>query len=529
MTPDPTTTPGMPAPLPFPAPDGLPRPATPRPASRAERSRPTLLARLRRRGARRWFWLLARAVGATAVVLAVITLVWPGLFGAWSARTGGAVPRSIELPWRWQASVEEDPPGLAAVVATADGPAPNASVPAPTAPDTGADATSPVQVIGRNGVYRAVYPSAGQWRAGTTLHLSPDGRYLALPYLHDPDTARFGPTLIDLTTGRTSVVDAVGLPEHSTLGVLAWRPDAGALLLAALTGRTAQMVLLDLATGSARTLAEMPAPADPQEWRVAFSPDGRRVAYMSDGSLHLVDEQGTAVWTVPLTEGRVLAGEGAFTPDGTRIAVVRPLPCPRTCAEAPPWAATYVDSANGKTARGPVLPTIEAAAVRAVGWTTHDDGSVSLVLVRYLPEPPATPAYAGPTGGGANQTAAPDPRDGQPGLPGPADLYELSAGEAPRLLLDAPYEVTDLDVSADLVRAGRFEGTPSMPSLLPIERGRVRPIDVGVAAAVVGALAAVVGVLVRLTGRPARLLLRRLLARGRRIVAPPQRQPSAGS
>lgn len=441
-------------------------------------------------------WAAVRAIVVTGAILSVVALVCPGLFGAWSARVEDAIPRSIELPWHWQGSVEKDPPGLAAVVATTDDRTPGGGMLVEIANRAGAayDEVQPVEVVGRNGVYRSLYPGDGDWLAGETLHLSPDGRYLAMPYLRDETTARQGPTIVDLTTGEARVVRATAVARHGTLAVLGWRPDGGALLVATTRGRTARLALLDVTSGTSTELAEVTAP---QMWRVAFSPDGRRVAFVAGRALHLVDDRGTALWSAPLPTGTDLAGAGAFTPDGTRIALAYATPCEPSCAVgAAEWGVTYVDSTDGTPAAGPELPAVVGSRIRAVGWSARADGTTSLVVVRYLPDPPEPPVQ-GPDG---KLTAPPiDPTgDGT----GPADLCELAPGGPARLLLDAPHEVTDLDVAVELVRAGRFEGEPSTPSLLPIEPGRLRPVDVAVASAVVGGLAVVVGVVVRLTNRP---------------------------
>jgi hypothetical protein len=474
---------------------------------------PTLTPPRRPGRARRRVAAIIRTVVVTVLVLGIVSLVRPGLFGAWSVRADGAVPRSIELPWRWQASAEAAPPGPAAVVATGEPATKRAGALATAADQETTDKTDPVEVIGRNGVYRSLYPNAGQWHAGEEMRLSPDGGRLALPYLHDPTTAQRGPTITDLTTGHTDVVTAAGLPAHDSLAVLGWRPDGGALLLAAIAGPTASVMLLDLGTGVATPLAEVTVPEGPVGWRFAFSPDGRRVVYATDGWLRVVDDRGTQLWTAPLPAGYLVAGEGAFTPDGDRIALVHAMLCPQACPDTSQWSVTYVDSSDGSPADGMILPPIEAAQVRAVGWRTDGDTD-SLVVVRYLPHPPpqvvqrpdGTLIYptAPTTGDEAHQT-------------GPAVLYELAPGQQPRLLLDAPYEVTDLDVAADLVREGRFAGTPSTPSLLPIQPGRVRLVDVALAAAVLGGLAAVVTVAVGLTERHTLRLIARL--RRRRSVA----------
>jgi hypothetical protein len=458
--------------------------------------------------ARRRVAAIIRTLVVTISVLGIVTLVWPGLFGAWSVRADGAVPRSIDLPWRWQASAEVAPPGPAALVATGEPATPQPGA-LPTAADPAAsDIADPVEVIGRNGVYRSLYPDTGQWHAGEEMRLSPDGGRLALPYLHDQTTAQRGPTIVDLTTGRTSVISAAGLPAHDSLAVIGWRPDGGALLLAAIAGPSASVMLLDLGTAVATPLTVLPVPQGPVGWRFAFSPDGRRVVYATDGWLHVVDDHGATVWTTPLPAGYLVAGEGAFTPDGERIALVHAVLCPQACPDTSQWSVTYVDSSDGSPTDGTTLPTIEAAQVRAVGWRTDGD-TETLVVVRYLPHPP--PQVVQKPDGTLVYPSAPTTGD-EAQQTGPADLYELSAGQQPRLLLTAPYEVTDLDVAADLVREGRFAGNPSTPSLLPIQPGRVRLVDVALAAAVLGGLAAVVAVAVSLTER----LTLRLIARWRR-------------
>jgi len=135
-----------------------------------------------------------------------------------------------------------------------------------------------------------------------------------------------------------------------------------------------------------------------------------------------------------------------------------------------------------------VLPRIIAADIRAIGWSGPSPASPGgLVVVRYLP---------GDSAIGAPSTEKPGTE-----TVGPADLYELAPGASARLVLDAPYEVSDIDVAADLVGAGRFGDSRSVPSLLPIETGRVRLADVGIGLSVLGGLAAVVAVFFGLASR----------------------------
>ena len=135
---------------------------------------------------------------------------------------------------------------------------------------------------------------------------------------------------------------------------------------------------------------------------------------------------------------------------------------------------SYLDAATGQRTAGQRLPTLNAVAARLVGWNETTGG---LVVVGLMGRPPLNES---------------DRVDSPPMEPGPADVYELRPGAEPRLLVDAPQQVTGLDVAADLVRAGRFGGRPSMPSLWPFERSPVDPVK----AAVVTAILAAVGVVV---------------------------------
>ncbi len=417
---------------------------------------------------RRGLWIAGlRVVASIAVLLVAICLVCPGLLGPWSVRSGGGLPRTVELAWRWQANAETYPPGLAAVVATGDRTGLHAG-----------ESSGSLVVVGRNGTYRGLYPDGGAWQAGHDVHLSADGRYLAMSYPHTYDDA--GLSIVDLTTGRTRTV---ALPAHDRTAVLGWHPDGSALLVGMVTGDSVQITLVEIENGLATALAAIPVSADLARSRFAFSPDGVTLAMSVAGELRLIDDRGRTLWTVPLSPGRMLAGGGAFTPDGRRVALVHSEPCEGPCSVAPPWVVTYVDSADGLAANGPALPTIIAAELRAVGWSGPSaDGPGGLVVVRYLPR-------EHPIGERAGESA------------GPADLYELPPGAEARLVLDAPYEVTDLDVAADLVRAARFGDTPSVPSLLPIEPGRVRPADIGIALSVLSGLAVVVAVIFSLANR----------------------------
>ena len=92
--------------------------------------------------------------------------------------------------------------------------------------------------------------------------------------------------------------------------------------------------------------------------------------------------------------------------------------------------------------------------------------------------------------------------------PGP----EHPVGNNVQAIATLEREASDQQTLADRVTAGRFGDSSSTPSLLPIEPGRVRLVDVLLAASVFGGLAAVVAVIVGLARRE-QLTVRQLLGR----------------
>ncbi|MET7417525.1 hypothetical protein [Dactylosporangium sp. NPDC005555] len=153
----------------------------------------------------------------------------------------------------------------------------------------------------------------GTWQDAPVL-LAPDGSRIAVGSV-DP---RADVAVVDLRTGRTSTyrAGATGIVRP-----LAWSPDG--TRLAYLTGDTDSAVL-DITTGASTAL---PTPAT----TAAFSPDGRRIAVQGVPEteveprrpVRIVDLDGGGAPT-ELTEvgfGVVIAGSGAWSPDGRWIAV----------------------------------------------------------------------------------------------------------------------------------------------------------------------------------------------------------------
>jgi hypothetical protein len=334
----------------------------------------------------------------------------------------------VYIPWLWQATVGQSAPGPAAVAFWTDKTIYFES--------TGV-------VVGRGGDYRIQPMSVGE-EAGP---VSPDGRYYV----------RQGPPrLVDLDTGAQR-----RLPGSA---VLAWSPDGRQVLTVQYREdgvieygpdgkqlndprRADGVSVVDVATGSVHELASehMDLYA-----RGAFAPDARRIVVGTGDSpnpqtLKVIDAAGGGVrWSVPLGQNRMLAGSGAWSPDGRRIALFAftgcaALDCDASAVEARRWRLEFLDAETGAELPGSAIP-LAARPSRMLGWRYGIDPVVvlheqhtKLVAVR-------------PDGG-------------------------------PELLLDLPASVTDVDVPADLVKDGRFGGASSRPDPLAA-RWEVYPVPV---------------------------------------------------
>ncbi|WP_433073109.1 hypothetical protein ACQP1P_24990 [Dactylosporangium sp. CA-052675] len=121
-----------------------------------------------------------------------------------------------------------------------------------------------------------------------------------------------------------------------------------------------------------------------------------------------------------------LAGAGACTPDGARIAVFDRQGCAEGCTNAQRnrrfWQLSTLDVATGGLAALPRFDPIPGAAARMAGW--QRDGTAVVVALR--------------RGGGTTRLLQPDGVD-----------------------------VWDIDVARDLVLDGRFGGPSPAPAPFP--------------------------------------------------------------
>ncbi|MGK5521158.1 WD40 repeat domain-containing protein [Micromonospora sp. URMC 107] len=429
-----------------------------------------------RRQRRRVRW---RTAGAALVAVLACALGVPAGLGApgpWAtpAAAPDGVPERIGLPYMWQASVEQDPPGPASLLFSGGGLGLRGI--------DGLDHEGKVAVLGRDGRYRMLLYGGRESVAGEEVLLSPDGRYVADSFTD----GWVGVT--DLTDGSRRVF--TGWAGSTCCGTpVAWAPDGSALLVlhhAERTGQDAEndgpwpsrLVLLELASGATRDLG--PSLGDPWSVRTgslaAFSPDGSRIVASAGDELVMLDRNGESSWSRQLGPDRRLAGIGAFTPDGSAVAVFHLDGCLSRCdadqRAARTWRVGYVDAATGRDGAGPALPPVRGQALRALGWR----GGTDLVAVRYEPEP------------GTSTTDLPDWNDTGYWETGHVQLVALRPDGHVETLLDPPGPVWAMDVARDLLVAGRFGAPATDPRPFP-----ARPVILLVAVPPALLVAAVLG------------------------------------
>ncbi|BAL89090.1 hypothetical protein AMIS_38700 [Actinoplanes missouriensis 431] len=394
---------------------------------------------------------MRRKILIVAVAAAIGALALTGLVRPWRDAPGDVVPGDLELPWMWQATVGMDAPGRASILAGGD-----------TLGFRGTDlfdAEGKIAVVGRGGDYRMLLH--GGWdtvAAGEDVLLSPDGRRVVRPPV-DQDSLE----VIDLESGRSTFYPPpdFAAPPSSTQapgwsGPVAWAPDGKSVLAEVYAGDDTHLALLDLETRAVQPIGERIL-----HWqrrtasRAAFAPDGGHLAISAGNQVRLVDRTGKMVWAADLGDRAYLAGAGAFTPDGSKIAIAELAGCLDDCdAEAlaaRSWTVSYLDAATGKPAPGPSLAAVTGSAIRALGWSQGRD----LVILRYEPEDDAyREARADAALTEWNDTGWQETAH--------ITLLALPPSGTARTLLDPPDGVLTMDVSQDLLQAGSFGGpTPA--------------------------------------------------------------------
>jgi hypothetical protein len=311
-----------------------------------------VLGRALRQARRRRFTRLAAGPAAVVMVAAIALAGWVQT-PAGSERPGkprgslAGLPDRLEDPRSRTPKVTARPPGVVAAAYTGGG---YASL-----------SDRLYVVLSGPAGYRVtdrwdrdeVYP-------GEELLLSPAGDQLAL---YEPGAV----VVLDLTTGRRRTVPN---PSGQAMEPLAWSPDNRTLAVAVApdTGDDHRkswrgLGLLDTGSGEYRSLAN-PAGSYTPGFAVAFSPDGQALAYQGDRHIFVVGLDGADrgdFWVEE--EGDLLAGKGAFTPDGASVVVSAGTDC----------CTRYLEYHDVDEEYGPVGrrsgTVADASALRVQGWT----------------------------------------------------------------------------------------------------------------------------------------------------------------
>ncbi|MEV4517679.1 hypothetical protein AB0K00_53065 [Dactylosporangium sp. NPDC049525] len=201
--------------------------------------------------------------------------------------------------------------------------------------------------------------------------LSPDGTTAVVT---DDREAVAALTLIDLHTGRRR---AVPLPAPTGALPLAFSPDGRTLAYSAVpmpmgdqyndmageSRATGVLVLVDLDTGRQSTLSAVtPVTA------ASFAPDGQLVAVQTGRQVQIVDRTGRVARTVDLPAEHILTTHAAWSPDGRLLAATGV-----TTSSGGPGVIEYhrrIVFVDATGAGGPVPEPI--AAEEMLGWRAAD-------------------------------------------------------------------------------------------------------------------------------------------------------------
>ncbi|MEU7655399.1 hypothetical protein AB0C42_17165 [Micromonospora taraxaci] len=370
-------------------------------------------------------------VGAAALVLLAVAGVvvpltrTPGVDVA--AAANAALPDHIALPPIGTLHVT-DRPRIGAASVIFDGPAPRLH---------GWNDVNVVGVVDADSDRYRIMRMGGESLAGRSVHLSPDGRYVARP---DSDQDDPGVEVVDLVTGRTqrlrsNVDSSVGSTP------VGWSADGRSLVVTddvpvAFEGATYTTVL-SAVTVAGNRWTRLAATAQEAHVGSTVAAAPGRLAYQYGRTVAVTDLAGRELSSFALPDGTWLAGKGAWRPDGTNLTLAARG---TTTTE---WTLRQVDPASGRDVGPLPLPAVTGVvAVRLLGWAP--DGSA--LVAAYLPDP-----------------VAPDlPLEEQSNPPASDQrvrtvrVLALTPGAtAPRTVLTAPDQVIAVDVADQVIRNGR--------------------------------------------------------------------------
>ncbi|PWU57628.1 hypothetical protein DLE60_24105 [Micromonospora globispora] len=311
-------------------------------------------------GNRWWRIWRTRWVAGGLALLAVATIGSFVLFGSTDAAVTASpsLPRRLGAPSVYTPDARHTPIGAASVVFTGGA--------------WGLDGSEfDIALTGlRNDAYRTL-PESFNSTAGITAILSPNGTQLAVEN-----------GIVNLATGTTTRLPPDGgdyrHPEAWSLDgrylatVTYTQPDfeAPETFGGAWTSPVTHAVLsvVDTSDGHETTIADVDMTANFDGWLAAFSPDGTKLAYQSGNRIVVVTPAGAPIAAFAVPAGTRIAGKGAWTRDGSALAVVaeRPCGCGRTYDAR--WTLTTIDASTGAT-MGTAYIVDGVVAIRVLGWT----------------------------------------------------------------------------------------------------------------------------------------------------------------
>lgn len=276
-------------------------------------------------------------------------------------------------------------------------------------------------------VYRTIDFGADVAEPGRDFLLSPDGGLAAQPA---EMTFKRIPSILDLRTGRVRLLDMFSRADRAY--PQAWSPDGRTLAMWVTASEThLALELVDLQTGQRRRiptveveLFRLPRPA----FAMAFSPDGARIAYQLGEQVTILDNDLNTLAQFKLPHEVVLAGKGAWTPDGAAIVTVE--------GSGTQWRLLARNVADG-------TPTGQAGwelsepllGLRLLGWNPSREPVIAAFTdthPRHWIQPTASP---------------------QPAIPAFVRVLALTP-DGPRALITPEGEIFSIDVADHAIASG---------------------------------------------------------------------------
>jgi hypothetical protein len=363
---------------------------------------------------------------------------------------GPALPDPIGLPALFPTGVSASPPGPASVIFSER-----------PGPLTGGRIVTVGAFDDRYRVIRATAPDAGH-----NALLAPGGGQVAYADGHQL-------MVVNLRTGDGRRIPSPE-PEADVVRPAAWLPDGHGLVVLTITyaddptreGIWKRLGVLDLDTGSYHGFAAGTYPIAADGFAVAVSVDGGQIAYQFRDFITVYDRSTAAKKTFTLPDTRtVLAGKGAWTPDGRSLAVLH-----RDTDDYPArrWELRFLDPSTGLERDPGHRPSLAGQSLmRLTGWNGVTGNPV---VIGYDGDWTAD----GELGYG-NNFALTD-------LTRRVGVYELQPGGA-RTLLRPAAGITGLDVADVVLAEGRTRvGHP------PARPGAATWIAIGLAVALAASL-----------------------------------------